>query len=213
MPSRPILSSLALGVLLVGAAGCGKSQPGNAVAGTTTAAATALPATDPNGQPANAQSVGALPPPDPCPSIGTLAEAKGPIALNGARMVRLNTVCAARDMTTHLRTFGEGTRFILVADDLRAGVQPGALFQLRLGPPSTGEAAVIGTINFYAAQRPSGEGQPHSISFDVTGPVQSLAISGWPAQGLGVAVAPSGPVAPGADATVGAIRLVAQAPR
>jgi len=204
MPSRPILSCVALGVLLAATAGCGKSQTGNAVAATSTAAV--APAPDPNAAPA-------LPPPDPCPSIGTLAEAKGPIALSGARMVRLNTVCSAKDMTLHLRTFGEGTRFILVADDLRAGVQPGALFELRLGPPSTGEAAVIGTINFYAAQRPSSGGQPHSISFDVTGPVQSLAISGWPAQGLGVAVAPSGPVAPGADATVGAIRLVAQAPR
>ncbi len=212
MSTRPLLFSFALGLVLVGVAGCGKPQPGNAVAATTTTTTTAT--TTPAATPYPGAPLAApLPPPDPCPSIGTLAEAKGPIALNGARMVRLNTVCTANDMTAHLRTFGEGTRFILVADDLRAGVQPGALFELRLGPPTTGEAAVIGTINFYAAQRPTGMGQPHSISFDVTGQVQSLAVSGWPTQGLGVAVAPSGPVAPGADATVGAIRLVAQAPR
>jgi hypothetical protein len=152
-------------------------------------------------------------PADPCPSIGTLAEAKGPIALNGPRLIRLSGSCSAGDMTNHLRNFADGTRFILVADDLRAGVQPGVPFELRLGPPSTSETAVIGTVSFYGAMRPMGSGQPHSISFDVTRAVQSLALSGWPAQGLGVAVAPSGPVAPGADATIGALRLVAQAPR
>lgn len=186
----------------VAASACNKPRPNaNAVTTTTTTA------------PAAGTGAVAQPPPDPCPSIGTLAEAKGPIALNGGRVVRLGGVCSAAAMTAHLRTFGEGARFILVADDLRAGVQPGASFELRLGPPSTGEAAVIGTLNAYAAQRPRDGGQPHSISFDVTGQVQSLAVAGWPTQGLGVAVAPSGPVAPGADASIGAVRLVAQAPR
>jgi len=178
--------SLALGILLIAASGCGKSQAGSAAAG---------------------------PPHHSCPSTGALAEALGPIALTGPRMVRLNAVCTAEAMTARLRSFGKGTRFILVADDLRAGVQPGALFRLSVGPPTAGQATVIGTINFYGAQPPSGEGQPHSISFDVTGQILSLAIAGWPAQGVGVAVAPSGPIAPGANATVGAIRLVAQAPR
>ncbi len=227
MSERRVTTLFAASALLcagLALTGCGRSQAGNTAAATT--AAPALPATQPAGAVAPVQPVAGQPyagqpyagapapmPADPCPSIGTLAEAKGPIALNGARLIRLGGACSAGDMTNHLRNFADGTRFILVADDLRAGVQPGVPFELRLGPPSTSEAAVIGTVNFYGAMRPMGSGQPHSISFDVTRAVQSLAVSGWPAQGLGVAVAPSGPVAPGADATIGALRLVAQAPR
>jgi len=189
----------------LGLSACGKSQ---ANARTETIAANAadpaLPATQPVRSPAM--------PADPCPSIGTLAEAHGPIALNGAKTIRLNTVCSAEAMTAHLRQFGQGTRFLLVADDLRAGVQPGALFELRLGPPSGGEAAVLGTLNFYSARRPGGPGQPHSISYDVTDQVQALVVAGWPAHGLGVVIAPSAEVVPGSDATVGALRLVAQQP-
>ena len=209
------LSTAALSVvLLCGAAslqGCGKSnaqgqRQTTTVTTTTTGAAPALPVTVDNGSPAMAA--------DPCPSIGTLAETRGGrVALNGARMVRLNPVCSATEMTAHLRNYGDGTRYILVADDLRAGVQPGALFELRLGPPSTGEEAVLGTLNFYAARRPGGPGQPHSISYDVTRQIQALTVSGWPARGLGVAIAPSGEVTPGTDASVGAIRLIAQSPR
>lgn len=152
-------------------------------------------------------------PADPCPSVGTLAETRGAaIALNGARMIRMNSVCSPSEMTAHLRAFGQGTRFLLVADDLRAGVQPGALFELRFGPPTTGEAAVLGTLNFYSALRPGGVGQPHSISYDVTDQVMALSVAGWPTNGLGVAIAPSAEVVPGSDATVGALRLVAEQP-
>lgn len=148
---------------------------------------------------------------DPCPSIGTLAETHGGrIALNTGRVIRLNSACGAADMTNHLRTFGVGMRYLLVADDLRAGVQPGTLFRLSLGPPTTGEAAVIGTLSFFGAQRPDAGGMPHSMSFDVTKEVQALALAGWPANGLGVAISPSAEVAPGSDASIGAIRLVAQ---
>ena len=45
------------------------------------------------------------------------------------------------------------------------------------------------------------------------GEVMALAVAGWPSQGLGVALVPSGAVAPATDASIGAIRLVAQAPR
>jgi hypothetical protein len=176
----------------------------------TTTVATTTTAVDPvTGQPVRT----IVAPADPCPSVGTLAETRGPaIALNGAKLVRLNTVCSAEAMTAHLRQFGQGTRYLLVADDLRAGVQPGALFELRFGPPTTGEAAVLGTLNFYAANQPTGVGQPHSISYDVTNQVMSLSVAGWPAGGLGVAIAPSTTVVPGSDATVGALRLVAEAP-
>lgn len=71
----------------------------------------------------------------------------------------------------------------------------------------------MGTLNFFAARRPGGPGQPHSISYDVTRQIEALTVSGWPSQGLCVAIAPSGDLTPGADASVGAIRLVAQAPR
>ncbi len=192
-------------------AGCGRVDPktGNVTVGAAAAPAQpALPATTTGAPMVAAQ------PADPCPSIGTLAETRGgAIALNGARMVRMNTVCTPEQMTAHLRSYGEGARFILVADDLRAGIQPGALFELRFGPPTTGEAAVLGTLNFYAANRPGAYGQPHSISYDVTSQVASMGIAGWPAQGLGVAIAPASMVMPGSDASIGALRLVAQAPR
>lgn len=191
-------------------AGCGKSQAKTETHTVTTTT------TDAAGQPALPVTTAGAPKvaSDPCPSIGTIAETHGgPFALNGARMIRLASVCSAAQMTEHLRGFGQGARYILVADDLRAGVQPGSLFDLSFGPPSTGEAAVLGTLNFYAARRPGGSGQPHSVSYDVTRQVQAMAVAGWPSQGLGVAIAPSTPVAPGSDATVGALRLVAQAPR
>ncbi len=209
----PYRSTTVLGALMLCAAlplaGCGKSNAAQGQAGTTTVTTTttvAAPATVDNGNPAMAS--------DPCPSIGTLAETRGGrVSLNGARMIRLNSVCSAAALTEHMRKWGEGTRYILVADDLRAGIQPGAIFELRLGPPTTGEEAVLGTLNFYSALRPGGPGQPHSISYDVTRQIQALTVSGWPARGLGVAVAPSGEVAPGSDASVGAIRLVAESPR
>lgn len=218
MPKGPTLSSVAAAVLLacmgLSLSACGKGAGREAAAPTPLPATTvaATPAGAPAADPA-AAPLPAPPPPDPCASIGTLAEAKGPIHLNAGRVVRLAPVCSTGDLTAHLRAYGQDTRFILVADDLRAGVQPGGAFELRLGPPTGTEAAVIGAINVYAAQGPGGVGQPHSVSFDVTEPVRSLAVSGWPAQGLGVAMAPSGPAAPNSDATVGAVRLVAQAPR
>ena len=212
MTRRPTSPALAIVAVLtaagVGMAGCGKPNAGNTVASTSPGPSATAPSA--------AAGPNTPPPPDPCPSIGTLAEAKGPIVFDSPRVVRLNTVCPAGAMTEHLRSYGQGVRYILVADDLRAGAQPGAAFELSLGPPSTGEAAVIGTINVFSAQQSNGFGQPHSISFDVTRQVQSLAISGWPEQGLGVAVAPSGPAAPGApgaDTAMGAIRLIAQGPR
>jgi len=149
-------------------------------------------------------------PSDPCPTIGTIAEAKGPFPLTGERMIRLETACGHREMTDHIRSYGKDLRYLLVADDLRASVQPGTVFHLRLGRTRSTETAVIGAINFFAAKRPGAAGPPHSISFDVTETIRSLVTSGWPAQGLGVAIAPTGEVAPGADATVGALRLVAQ---
>jgi len=151
---------------------------------------------------------------DACPSIGTLAETRGgPIVLNGQRMVRLTAVCSPAAMTEQLRLYGDGARYLLVADDLRAGVQPGVLFHLSFGRPTTGEPAVLGTLSFFSAMRPGMQGTPHSVSYDVTQQVRGLAVAGWPAQGLGVAVAPQGAVAPGADASIGTLRLVAQAPR
>lgn len=190
-----------------GAAAAPAAQPvtgANTASNWPTVAASATQAPVPTAQPVANVS-------DPCPSIGTLAESRGGrISLNAVRVIRLNSVCGAADMTNHLRTFGSGLRYLLVADDLRAGIQPGALFRLSLGPPTTGEAAVIGTLSFFGAQRPGAGGAPHSLSFDVTKEVQALAVSGWPANGLGVAVSPSGELAPGSDATIGAIRLVAQ---
>ncbi len=212
-PSLAALGFVALCAALP-LSGCGRSQ---AKTETRTVSTTTDAAGQPAAQPlAAAQPVGTAPRPagDPCPSIGTIAETRGgPFTLNGARMIRLNSVCSATQMTEHLRSFGQGSRYLLVADDLRAGVQPGSLFEVSFGPPSTGEAAVLGTLNFFAARRPGGPGQPHSISYDVTRQVQAMAVAGWPSQGLGIAIAPSGEVAPGSDASVGAIRLVAQAPR
>lgn len=186
----------ALGVLAaMGLTACNRSQaqPGPGVRAPTAAAGPARGA---------------------CPSIGTLAETRGgPIVLNGQRMVRLTTLCSAAAMTEHLRLYGEGTRYLLVADDLRAGVQPGVLFHLSFGAPTTGEPAVLGTLSFFSAMRPGTPGTPHSVSYDVTNQVRAFAVAGWPAQGLGVAIAPQGAVTPGADASIGALRLVAQAPR
>jgi hypothetical protein len=217
--TRPIL---ALGfAALVGAAllsACHKSQAGAAATrGPASRSTQAAPSDGPTGtglQPVSLRQSSAMTDSDPCPSIGTIAETRGGrIAMTAGKVVRLATVCPAEAMTAHLRTYGSGMRYLLVADDLRAGVQPGVLFRLSLGPPSTGEAAVLGTLSFFSARQPSSAGPPHSISYDVTREVQGLAVAGWPPGGLGIAISPSGAVAPGTDASIGAIRLVAQGGR
>lgn len=145
-----------------------------------------------------------------CPATGAVAEAKGPFPLAGEQSIRLEAACDRRRMTDMLKSSAKDRRYILVADDLRASKQPGTLYRLRLGGARLGRSVEVGTINFFAARRAGVAGPPRSISFDVTATIRTLLASGWPAQGLGVAIAPSSTVAPGADASVGAIRLVAQ---
>jgi hypothetical protein len=156
------------------------------------------------------RTAGAGSPSTPCPATGAIAEAKGPFPIKGTRTILLQAACDRPEMTARLKSLGKDRRYLLVADDLRASVQPGTPFRLRLGRSGSGKASDVGSITFFAAGRPGASGPPRSISFDVTSTIRTLVASGWPAQGLGVAIAPSGAVAPGADATVGAIRLVAQ---
>ncbi|WP_457844101.1 hypothetical protein, partial [Staphylococcus aureus] len=80
-------------------------------------------------------------------------------------------------------------------------------FHLSFGSPTTREPAVLGTLSFFSAMRPGLQGQPHSVSYDVSRQVRSFALTGWPQGGLGVAIAPVGAPTPGADASIGALRL------
>jgi hypothetical protein len=145
-----------------------------------------------------------------CPATGAIAEAKGPFSLKAEQTISLQAVCDRREMTERLRSLGRDRRYLLVAGDLRASVQPGTPFRLRLGRAKSGKTTIVGSINFFAARRPDASGPPRSISFDVTSTIRALLASGWPAQGLSLAIEPSGAVAPNADDTVGTITLVAQ---
>lgn len=218
-PAPTVLAVAAL-IAVLGLAGCNRVRTHPATQATTSATtATPMPAPSVvSTDPALANTAATRPAPaangPSCPSIGTLAETHGgPIALSGPTVVRLAPVCSAAAMTDQIRTYGAATRYILVADDLRVGVQPGVLFHLSFGAPTTSEPAVLGTLNFFAARSFGAEGSPHSVSYDVTRQMRSLAVSGWPADGLGVAIAPQGPMEPGAAPAIGAIRLVAQPPR
>jgi hypothetical protein len=144
----------------------------------------------------------------------------GPIALGRApRRVKLEPVCAADGRAVRLAQrvtdAAPRRRFLLVIEDLRAEAQPGVLFDLKLAAAPDGRAglepgALLGTLNFYAAQRPGVAARPRMVSYDVTEALKALAAARTLDGGLVVAVRPVADPAPGAGAAIGRIALVEQ---
>jgi hypothetical protein len=140
------------------------------------------------------------------------ASAPGATAIGPAvRRVRLLPACGPDgrgiDLAARLAA-GRGRRVLLVFEDLRAGAQPGVLFDLRLGTGRAAGGAVIGTLNFFAAQKPGMAARPRVVSYDVTRAVRALAAEGGIAGGLVLSVQPAGVSEPRAKASVGRIALV-----
>ena len=76
-----------------------------------------------------------------------------------------------RDLSLSQKVMGAPPRlrFLLVVEDLRAAEQPGVLFELRLGWDKTGRHApgyLLGTLNFYSAQRPGVADRARTVSYD-----------------------------------------------
>ena len=142
--------------------------------------------------------------------------APGMIALGrDVRTVKLKPVCAedgrAVNLASYLATAAPGRRFLLVIEDIRAEAQPGVLFDLKLsGARVRGEGALLGALNFYAAQRPGVAARPRMISYDVTETLRSLANGRRLAGGLMLAIRPVQAPAPNSAAAIGRIALVEQ---
>ncbi len=176
---------------------------------------------------AQAQSLKTSQPKEGCIQTENLAPgrlmaqtAPGMIELGrGARVLRLEPACAADgralSLAQRIAVAPPHRRFLLVIDDLRAGVQPGVLFDLRIAGASDHAArnrgdALLGTLNFYAAQRPGVAARPRRVSYDVSQVLRELASAGKLEGGLGLTIQPVAPPAPGSDATIGHIALVEQ---
>ena len=145
----------------------------------------------------------------------------GPIELGQqTRMVTLELVCAADErswtLSQRVAAATPRRRFFLVIDDLRAEAQPGVLFDLKLSAapdrqkPASESGALLGTLNFYAAQRPGAAARPRMVSYDVTNAVKSLAASRKVDAGLVLAIQPAKDPTPGSGATIARIALVEQ---
>jgi hypothetical protein len=189
----------------------------SAVALSAIGAAIALPAS-----PAGAQ------PKDRCIRAAPLApgrllaqSAPGPIVLDGgARRVRLPPACPDETRPLGLTDAVQGApprrRFLLVIEDLRARAQPGVLFELKLGaaegrPAGSDQGgARLGTLNFYAAQKPGAAARPRIVSYDVTAALRALAAGGGLDRGLILTIIPARAPAPGSQAAIGRIALVQQ---
>ena len=168
------------------------------------AASLALVACGPaKGQPQPARSGGR-----PCPGGGVIAQTLGgPILIRAVdRPVRLASACDGESLAAHVRAAAPERRFILVVEDLRAGSQPGVVFDVRLSP--NGQS--LGTLSFFAARPPGQAGTPKRVSYDVTRDVRAMAAAGRLGGGMTVSLAPSGQPVAGNDASIGAVRLIEQ---
>jgi hypothetical protein len=154
----------------------------------------------------------------PAPGRLLAASAPGDVRIGeGTRHVRLLPACGpdgrAVDIGARIAA-APRRRILLVIEDLRARGQPGVLFDLKLASGrATGRrthAAAIGTLNFFAAQKPGAAARPRAVSYDVTRTQRGLAAEGRLGGDLFVVIQPAGAPAPGADASVGRIALVAQ---
>ncbi len=142
---------------------------------------------------------------------GLLAESTGGRIMldDGAERVILTSVCG-EPLASRVRR-GDGRRFILLVDDLRAERPTGAVFSLHLEEPTGGEPdGVLGSLSFFAARPPAAPGATRRVSYDVTSTVRGLAESGRLEQGLVVLLRPSGRPSPGAMASVSRLQLVEQ---
>jgi hypothetical protein len=155
----------------------------------------------------------------PAPGRLLAQSAPGMIELGrGLRSVRLQLACAADgralSLAQRIAAAPPHRRFLLVIEDLRAEAQPGVLFDLKLGGATEraaqGNGALLGTLNFYAAQRPGVAARPRMVSYDVTETLRALAAGGRLYGGLVVAIQPVDTPAPGAGAAIGRIALVEQ---
>jgi hypothetical protein len=145
--------------------------------------------------------------------------APGMIALGqGPRVVRLLPVCRSSGedagILQRVASSPPSRRFLLVVEDLRAGAQPGVLFDVELAPASSRrtampeQGALVGTLNFFAAQRPGVVARPRMVSYDVTAALRAMAASGRRSDALALTIRPATPPAPDADAAIGRIALM-----
>ena len=120
---------------------------------------------------------------------------------------------------SRLQSLGRDENIYLVVKDLATQEQPGVVFDIYLdlppgSAPAKDSANFVGTINFYAAARPSGpEGAPPSgfRSFNVTSLLQNLQKQNQLSDPTVVTVIPrSGRANPNAKPVIGKIELVTQ---
>lgn len=144
-----------------------------------------------------------------------LLAASGPdrIAFDGgSERVMLSPACGG-SLAERVRG-GQGKRFILLVDDLRARRASGVVFSLHLSKPSDGEKTedgpVLGRLNFFAARPLEAPGSQRRMSYDVTNTVRGLAQSGQLDRGLVVMLRPSEPPAPGSELSIARLQLVEQ---
>lgn len=157
--------------------------------------------------------------PGAAPAPGRLIAQSAPGAIElgrEVRMVKLEPACAADGRETSLAERVAAApprrRFLLVIEDLRARAQPGVLFDLKLSTAhgERGAEALLGTLNFYAAQKPGVAARPRMVSYDVTDTLRALAAGRRLDHGLTLAIQPADEPAPGSGAAVGRITLVEQ---
>ncbi len=148
---------------------------------------------------------------DACAGPGLLAEsAPGRIVFDdGAQSVSLTPVCPG-SLAERVEA-GQGRRFILLVDDIRAARPTGAVFSLHLDEPGAadaGEDGVLGSLSFFAARPPQASGAVRRVSYDVTRTVRALARAGRLDHGLVVRLRPTQAATPGAQASVARLQLV-----
>ncbi|HWW61461.1 MAG TPA: tyrosinase family protein [Thermoanaerobaculia bacterium] len=117
---------------------------------------------------------------------------------------------ASVPLGTRIERLNPEHHLYLVVNDLKTEGTPGVVYHLYLElPPHSGSAAgqyYVGSINFFAAEHRH-EGQPISVSFDITDLAKKLKAQGHLAAKAELTIAPAGTPASEAKPTVGEVAL------
>jgi len=120
------------------------------------------------------------------------------------------SAAATVPLGTRIEKLDPNHRLYLVVNDLQTQGTPGVVYHLYLElPPSSGKAAgqyYVGSINFFAAEHRH-EGQPVSVSFDITDLAKRLKAQGHLGTKAELTIAPAGTPASEAKPTVGEVAL------